>query len=730
MRFLALHKTASYLMVLTSLLALVAPGELNPVVSVLALAGTALSWLWEPPRVDLTRLETGWNLLTVAVLVGTALDITVNGNVLMSGIHFIVFLGLNKLFNRRQSRDYLQLYVLSFLQMVAATVINADLVYGALFLAYVVFTTWTLILFHLRREMEENFLLKYADDGSEARPVQVQRVLNSRKLVGGRFLGLTSLISLVVFLGAIAVFFAFPRVGFGFFFKKQRAGLTMAGFSEQVELGHFGRIKDDATVVLRVEFPNGGRNDLDPYWRGVAFDHYDGTRWTKSVTAPTCRVYAGRDGRHPLVGTPVVRGERCVFVPAKAPPVGREIEQRIYLEPMNSKVLFGLTALSALRLPGTLMARMGRGPSVRVDPLGDVSYAQFDDLAFRYTAISHAPALAPDALTQPLADYRAALPEDVRARYLQLPDDLSPEIRALAQRLTRDARTVGEAVDAVESHLRSRYGYTLDLGRDPRYPPLDDFLFVQRQGHCEYFATALVILLRASGIAARNVNGFLGGTWNSYGRYLAVSQGDAHSWAEVYLGPQQWQTRDPTPSGPGRGLGTVGLMTRLSQYTDALRLRWYKYIIEYDLQAQVSAVQGLRDALKKRFGGGGGRRPWRAMLQDLLQGLLWAAGLAFALWAARRFRWRRLSHDPARRQAAIADLFERLQARYGRLGFTRRDSETPGEFLARLHAGDAPDVAVADEVWGLYDAVRYGGAPADGAQILALRRAVRDIGRG
>ena len=85
---------------------------------------------------------------------------------------------------------------------------------------------------------------------------------------------------------------------------------------------------------------------------------------------------------------------------------------------------------------------------------------------------------------------------------------------------------VGEAVDRITAHLRKNYGYTLDLRRDDRYAPLEDFLFVQRRGHCEYFSTAMVILLRTLGIGARSVNGFMGGTWNDYGGYLAVSQGD------------------------------------------------------------------------------------------------------------------------------------------------------------------------------------------------------------
>ncbi|MCA9546148.1 MAG: DUF3488 domain-containing protein, partial [Myxococcales bacterium] len=625
------------------------------------------------------------------------------------------------------SRDYLQLYVLSFLQMTAATVINTDLTYGALFLAYVVFSTWTLILFHLRREMEQNFLLKYTDGQADGRPVQVERVLNSRKLVGAGFLGVTSVVSLVVFAGAVVLFFAFPRVGFGFFFKKQRAGITMAGFSDQVELGHFGLIKDDPTVVMRVEYPDGGKDRLAPYWRGIAFDHYDGVRWTKSRKRPQCRVFPDDDGRHVLEGRMRVTGERCIFFPKAQPPTGPQVRQKIYLEPMDNQVLFGQPDLRALQLPANLLGRFGREAAIAVDLLGDVHYKQFNELAFQYEAFSQPEPVTPEMLALDLPTYRARLPRYIQRLYLQLPEDLSPQIRQLAQRLTADAQTLGEAVDAVQRHLRTEYAYTLDLGRDARYAPLDDFLFVQRRGHCEYFATAFVILLRAAGIPARNVNGFLGGTWNDYGGYLAVSQGNAHSWAEIYAGDHRWQTRDPTPSAPGQAGGGAGLLSKLRLYADALRLRWYKYVVEFDLKDQASALKGVRDAWRRTFGGD--RTDWRSLTQAVLKALGLAVALGLLAFVIRNLRWRRIGQHSAARQAAVADLFERLLARYEGLGFRRDPAQTPREFIDRLAADGAPDPAIAQAVLATYEAVRYQGEPVDGAALLDLRRQIRHIGR-
>ncbi len=724
MRFVLVHKVCSYLMVATSFAALITSGELHPLISLGAGVGLFASWWWEPPRIEPGRLELPWNIATLAMLAKTAFDVLTGGPLIISGVYFILFLAINKLFNRRASRDYLQLYVLSFLQIVAATTLNTDLIYAALFAAYIVFTTWTLILFHLKREMEENYLLKYGDS-LQGRPVQVQRVLNSRKLVGGRFLLATSGVSLAVFIGATALFFLFPRVGVGLFFSQRRAGITMTGFSDKVELGHFGRIKDDPTVVMRVEF-DGDRPDdrLPRYWRGIALDHYDGKTWTKT-TKSTAHIQADA-GKIPIN-------------PRRREVAPDAVRQRIYLEPMDANVLFGLSRLTHIELerrPGPEI--LARRRAVRIDVQGDVQYFQQDEVAFRYTAYSEAESDTARALTRPLEAYRATVRSyGPRYPFTQLPPNLDPRVHALARQLVGDARTIGEAVTRVEHHLRTGYAYTLDLKRDERLPPLEDFLFVQRRGHCEYFATAMVILLRAEGIGARSVNGFLGGHWNDFGEYLAVSQGEAHSWVEVDLlatpgfPDHIWSTRDPTPAGTGRPRTSGVLWDRLLQYTDALRLRWYKYVIEYDLQKQVGALVQLESWWKGRFGGAkddheapaAGPTSTRTIIAAVL--LLLVAG-AVPLVVIRRGRGGRAAQ--ARHQAAVARLYQQLTDAYARLGFVRAQTTTAREFLQQLERRRAPDVDLARAVVSLYESVRFGGAPLAAAAVAPLRARIKRIG--
>lgn len=731
MRFVVVHKVTSYLMVLTSFVALFISGELHPLVVALSLLACLTSWFWEPPRVEPGRFERLWNGLTLLMLSKTVLDLVLGEPVLVTGAYFVVFLALNKLFNRTGSRDYLQLYVVSFLQMVAATALSSDLAYGVLFLFYIVFTTWTLILFHLKREMEENYLLKYGDS-LQGRPVQVQRVLNSRKLVGGRFLLVTSAVSLAVFLGSVAFFFLFPRIGFRFF-TQQRPGIAMVGFGDTLELGYFGVIKDDPTVVMRVEFPDAtGRHALPLYWRGITFDRYDGRTWTKSNAASRRAINEVGD-RHPM------RPQTL--------PDDRTVRQSIYLEPMETRVLFGLSRLHALALEGPDVALPGRYRTIQTDVEGDAHYEQSDEIAFRYSAFSEPESLPPGLIEQPLDAYRATLTRRGRAsdRYLQLPD-LDPRVAAFAAETIGDAATVGEAIDRIVARLHRDFGYTLDLGRDERYAPLEDFLFVQRRGHCEYFSTAMVILLRTQGIAARSVNGFLGGTWNSFGGYLAVSQGDAHSWVEVYLPDpscdggrrcrayDHWLTRDPTPPSTGAPR-TASAWSQVLQYADALRMRWYKYVIEYDLQQQVGALVALRDVWRSLRGVGEGnglgaetRASARRVLTGLL-GLLLLAGLAGVVWRRRNIGpdARPDAVDPA--TAAAAALYAELLRIHARRGYGRTPAMTAREFLASLRGRRAPGIALATDVIDLYEAARFGGDAPEPGQIELLTDRLRRFDR-
>ncbi|HEX4460038.1 MAG TPA: transglutaminaseTgpA domain-containing protein, partial [Polyangia bacterium] len=161
MRFSAIHKATSYLMVAAAFATLALSHELSPVVVGLTLGAGLLSYPFEPARHPLLRARAwtaGWNAVSLAFFALTLID-AIRGDALPAGVRFLCFLLVNKLWNRKSSRDYLQAYVVSFLMLVAGAALNNELAYAGCFLAYVIFATWTLTPFHLRREMEENYLI-------------------------------------------------------------------------------------------------------------------------------------------------------------------------------------------------------------------------------------------------------------------------------------------------------------------------------------------------------------------------------------------------------------------------------------------------------------------------------------------------------------------------------------------------------------------------------------------
>ena len=176
MRFSAIHKVASYLMALFGYGALALSGELRVEMLIVASALFAVSWFFEPPRAHPERWVLVWNGAALLAFGYTLLTAFTKGEWLISGGHLLVVLLVAKLFTRRSSRDYQWVYVISFLMLLAATSLNADFSYALCFLGYVISATWALTLFHLRREMEDNFLLKHAEDRASER-VEVRRIL-------------------------------------------------------------------------------------------------------------------------------------------------------------------------------------------------------------------------------------------------------------------------------------------------------------------------------------------------------------------------------------------------------------------------------------------------------------------------------------------------------------------------------------------------------------------------
>ena len=186
---------------------------------------------------------------------------------------------------------------------------------------------------------------------------------------------------------------------------------------------------------------------------------------------------------------------------------------------------------------------------------------------------------------RPHPNLRAAgrdYPAKITDTYLRLPK-VDPRIPRLASQITNSAKTDYDKAVVMENYLRTRFGYTLQLPQTEVKDPIANFLFERKQGHCEYFASSMAVMLRTLGIPSRVVNGFRSDEFNDITGSYVVRAKDAHSWVEAYFPGYGWQTFDPTPGG---NVGTPQGWARLSLYLDAAASFWRDWVISYDSSNQ------------------------------------------------------------------------------------------------------------------------------------------------
>jgi hypothetical protein len=263
--------------------------------------------------------------------------------------------------------------------------------------------------------------------------------------------------------------------------------------------------------------------------------------------------------------------------------------------------------------------------------------------------------------------------------------------------------------------------------------PLSDFLFNVKSGHCEYFSTAMAVMLRTRGIVARVVNGFLPGEYNDAAGAYTVRQSDAHSWVEVYFPETQaWVTFDPTPAAGRAEPVREGLAGQLGKYAEALELIWFQYVVGYDKQEQRSLATSLQTQLfdyRRTLG-----QITAAVREEIaLQGrtiaviVFTAAFVLLLLLAARRvwrFGWRRgLSLSPQQPSAPAATVvfYERLLSLLARRGVERDPNLTPLEFAGGL------DFQPALLITRAYNRVRYGGQELSAAELAEIETTLKEL---
>src|SRR5579863_9127523 len=719
-----------YLLVATGVIAVISTGKLDwfsAVVPPIVLGYKGIR-LWHGRAAELSQRTATWLGLAYFLvfpmdlwfysrnLAGNAPNATLYA-ALLAAVHLLLFATLVRLLSARTNRDYAFLAVLAVAAMLASAILTVETGFLVTLAIFLVLAVSTFVALEIRRSAT----------GAVSPPLEPGSALADQL---NRALGLTSVLVAVstLVVGGV-LFFLIPRFTTGYLGGLNLHPNPMTGFSDDVSLGAIGQIQKNSSVVMRIRVDGDPARAQDVHWRGIVLTNFDGKRW---FTPPS----------DDLVLSPDSTDEYFLNEPHLPAGDSASLRYTVLMEPISTAAIF--LASEPERLQGrfgpeaTGSPYLQRRPYLLIDSTGSLFNPFHNFAKLRYEATSDIPSV-------PIAQLQAArgeYPQELREKYLQLPR-LDPRIKQLADRITSRSRNPYDKVANIERYLRTQYAYTLDLTGFKNDDPLAYFLFVRRAGNCEYFAAAMTVMLRAEGIPARYVTGFLQGQYNDLAGDYIVRESDAHAWVETYFPGYGWITFDPTPGGNET---PHGLFARIGLYWDWFQFAWSEWVINYDFSHQVTLAENLRKssqnwserarsyALRKEHAAmrflldldrrvEASRYTLPSILAFLIALLLYIRGGPMIAYAAAR--WRLRAGHSGNLTASLAAFEYRAMLRLlEKRGWTKADSQTPLEFAATI-----PDVNIAAPVaqlTQLYQSARFGNHSAPTDQMSAVLRSIRD----
>jgi len=692
----------SYGVVIIALITLLASGSIGLFSSIIFVILAALAWNLENSHWQISeKLGVVLIILVIPLFYAdwkynfsgfSSRDTFTAGNL----SRLILVLSSIKLLQKKSDRDWVFIYLITFFEILLAAGIGISPLFLACLLLYLLSAFTAIVLFEIRRS--SNSVLEKREK---------QNIANSQKSFNkSQLFKLPITASFILFgiiLIAVPLFFAFPRVGGAGFGSDMRGLSGFTGFSDSVKLGEIGRLQQNDEVVMRIRLKTEGNRIDSLRWRGITLDTFEGQTWRKTR-------FQNNEN--------LVKTEGNYFILDKANDVNKLIMQTIYLEPIDTPVLFSLTRPVALQGNFEFISKDIDGSLTTTRRgFGRVSYKVFSD--------NNLPN------DQELQSDNQLNPSSVN-RFLQLPKELDQRIPQLTKEIISNssAKSRFEQAKAVENYLQNNYGYTLDLkaGGDD---PLADFLFNVREGHCEYFASALAIMLRTQGIATRIVNGFQSGEYNETADVYVVKQKNAHSWVEVYFPKTKtWVPFDATPAaGQSSQEQSTGLLGKISKVMEALETFWIQYVVSYDNNEQKTLFNSIRTNLSDFQDS---LSVWFQVLQERifewwkevrgekgLESSLIAIGIGFGyvfgsilgflglVWIWRKFRkieiWKRLVMVFRwKKETSVIEFYQRMQKVLEKRGHKRPSDQTPLEFAFALNMPQA--IKITEK----YNEVRFG----------------------
>lgn len=718
---------------------------------VVALAAAASIWL-----TDITGMfRLGRRAANVLMLVAAAISLrqlfpVVSELQTLNFAWFLICLQAIILFQQKDERKYWLLVMFSLLQVIVATLFSQGVWFGVLLTVYMLLGFSAMALLLMYREWES---LRGQEPDFVGQPAG-----DSRVGIGGGLFSRLGRMALHTAALTMVLFFAVPRFGQTTWRGVVGNPQAMVGYTDTVELGELGQITENPERVMQVRFSDRAHNNNQPinseiYLQGAILMTYNQGHWQTGLPTWDVRVRAL---------------ERPETMPANL------VWQEIVIESAKCDELFYVAPFVPLKDTHEMNFDYSRQRLLR-----------FEDLHARQFGYKLGTTAIVNGRQKPLTP---SWHKDSMEHSLQLPERDGvrslPNLEQLAKRWIDksglpETDRLGRA-RYLEQQLAGsgQFQYSLvGQERDLDIDPIEDFVTKHPQGHCEYFATALTLMLRSQKIPARMVVGYKCDEWNPEGGYYQVRQLHAHTWVEVFLYYPQippdllhgkdfwpwkeeggWLRLDPTPGGTGYHK-EAGWLAPISGAMDRLDSAWSKYVVDLDYESQRDAIYGpIARAAKAVFDAVTDWSRWRAMIGGLAarlcldeQGGLvaWLTVIAAVAtvgafvvaigwllwWGGRRLRayWTGNHAGRARSRRAEVEFYRRCETILARHGLIRPVGQTQREFaetagLGLVNATGQPQLQVLPRV--VVDAfyrVRFGRQPLDNLQLQEVEHALEEL---
>ena len=730
----------------------------------------------------------GLNILTLLVAGFCVYNLFFYGSpfqIVSNTANGLLLMELILLLRRKTFHTYWLIFLLSFFQVVVGSAFRQQTTFGILLLVFVTIALISLSALTFYRQAEEpteDIVKKPQDKKTEpAAESPLQSSVRNAQQRGKRFpfcfsltwkLIATGLFSLLV---SVTVFLLTPRFGEGSYlgFPGSGSGAPASiGFNDVIRLGELGPRQKDSTIVCQVKLFEGdtdapAQKPIQLYLRGVTVNSYENRQWR----------FRNHPYREPF-SQPDERLKQYVNLKSDVTDLNQDSQSDL-----TTRILYSINPT-------------GRLDAFAVWPFYPRDLVQFR-MFFTFNALDQRLSRREFITRQrhayefyaPSVEYGVQVeitpklyPQEF-ASLIQMPKDdngdtLIPSARKLADRWLEEAGLSVEN-DGVEKVARQlcrklrdsgEYAYSLNpQTRNRNLDPLEDFLSEHKVGHCEFFASALTMLLRSLNVPAQPVIGYVTNEYSKYGEYFTVRQRHAHAWVEVWIPSSQldldydkespaivtadnfnsykktwsqsdwryggWLRLDPTPSVSQEETQINVFVDWFGSMFDWMNVQWEKYIIKMDPRTQQTQVYDPiyhfwgKSPMYRWFHDRFGKISIRAVLTALIIffiGLYWTLKLLNIIWKWLQIRFK-LNSSRLRAIETRVEFYRRFEKALRRRGFTRRADQTPLEFALELE--ELPQFANwtirPKEIAMKYYAVRYGGETASAEWIRSVRANLR-----